>query len=58
MREAALGTEQLKEEIAALRKRMEEPGFWDDIAEASRVNKKIKPIEDKLEPVRQADSAS
>lgn len=47
--EAALGTQQLKEELAGLRKEMEEPGFWDDIVEAGRVNKKIKPIEDKLD---------
>jgi peptide chain release factor 2 len=47
--EAALGTEQLKKDLAALRKEMEAPGFWDDVAEASRVNKRIKPIEDKLD---------
>ena len=47
--EAALGTEKLRDELDALRKRMEEPGFWDNVAEAGRVNKKIKPIEDKLE---------
>ncbi|MDD5016566.1 MAG: peptide chain release factor 2 [Eubacteriales bacterium] len=47
--ETALGIDQLKQELDVLRKEMEEPGFWDDIEEAGRVNKRIKPIEDKLE---------
>ena len=46
--EAALGLAALKEEISLLREKMEEPGFWEDIKEAHKVNKKIKPIEDKL----------
>ena len=47
--QAALDVEGLKEELAALKRKMEAPGFWDDVAEAGRVNKKIRPIEDKLE---------
>lgn len=46
--ENALGLEQLKAEIDELKLKMEQPGFWDNIAEANKVNKKIKPIEDKL----------
>lgn len=45
---SALGIEKLNEELSELRSRMEQPGFWDDIASANKVNKKIKPIEDKL----------
>jgi peptide chain release factor 2 len=44
----ALGLEALREELAQLQAKMEEPGFWDNVAEAHKVNKKIKPIEDKL----------
>lgn len=46
--ENALGLEQLKVELDKLKLQMEQPGFWDNIAEANKVNKKIKPIEDKL----------
>ncbi|NLT97627.1 MAG: peptide chain release factor 2 [Christensenellaceae bacterium] len=44
----ALGLEALREELAQLQAKMEEPGFWDNVAEAHKVNKRIKPIEDKL----------
>lgn len=44
----ALGIEKLNEELSELRSQMEQPGFWDNIANANKVNKKIKPIEDKL----------
>ena len=47
--QSALGLETLKDELSELQNRMEAPGFWDDIQEAHKVNKKIKPIEDKLE---------
>jgi peptide chain release factor 2 len=47
--QSALGLETLKDEFSELQNRMEAPGFWDDIQEAHKVNKKIKPIEDKLE---------
>lgn len=47
--EAALGIETLKNELSNMQAQMEAPGFWDDIKEANKVNKKIKPIEDKLE---------
>lgn len=39
---------ELNEELSGLKKRMEEPGFWDNIEEANKVNKKIKPLEDKI----------
>jgi peptide chain release factor 2 len=45
----ALGLEALRDELAQLQARMEEPGFWDNVAEAHKVNKKVKPIEDKLD---------
>ncbi len=47
--EAALGVETLKQELSELHGQMEAPGFWDDVKEAHKVNKKVKPIEDKLE---------
>ena len=46
---AALGIEELKKELDSLRESMEAPGFWDDVKQAHKVNKKIKPIEDKIE---------
>ncbi len=39
---------ELNEELSVLKKKMEEPGFWDNIEEANKVNKKIKPMEDKI----------
>ena len=39
---------ELNEELNALKKQMEDPGFWDNIGEANKVNKKIKPLEDKI----------
>ncbi len=47
--EAALGIEALKTELSDLQGQMEAPGFWDNVKEAHKVNKKVKPIEDKLE---------
>ncbi len=47
--EAALGVDTLKTELAELHAQMEAPGFWDNIKEAHKVNKRVKPIEDKLE---------
>lgn len=46
---SALDIDELSKELADLRASMEVPGFWDDITAANKVNKKIKPIEDKLE---------
>ena len=45
---SALGLESLQKELDKLRTRMEQPGFWDNVKAANKVNKKIKPIEDKL----------
>jgi peptide chain release factor 2 len=47
--QSALGLDALKDEMTQLQARMEEPGFWDNVAEAHKVNKKVKPIEDKLD---------
>ena len=47
--ETALGVDALEEQKKALRAKMETPGFWEDIAEAGNVSKKLKPIEDKLD---------
>lgn len=47
--EAALGVDTLKKELSELQAQMEEPSFWDNIKEANKVNKKVKPIEDKLD---------
>jgi peptide chain release factor 2 len=47
--EAALGIETLKKELSEMQGQMEAPGFWDNVTEAHKVNKKIRPIEDKLE---------
>lgn len=46
--ESALCIDKLKEELGVLKKKMEAPGFWDDNKSANKVNKKIKPIEDKI----------
>ncbi len=46
--QAALSIDELKKELDGLKKQMEAPGFWDDNKKANKVNKKIKPIEDKL----------
>ncbi len=46
---SALDIDGLKKELSGLKSSMEVPGFWDDITAANKVNKKIKPIEDKLE---------
>ncbi len=47
--ETALGIEALKTELSDLQGQMEAPGFWDNVNEAHKVNKKAKPIEDKLD---------
>lgn len=47
--EAALGITTLENELAELRALMEAPDFWTNVEQANKVNKKIKPIEDKLE---------
>ena len=45
---SALDIEELRKELGELKSSMEVPGFWDNISNANKVNKKIKPIEDKL----------
>jgi len=39
---------ELNDELNGLKKRMEEPGFWENVEEANKVNKKTKPLEDKI----------
>lgn len=38
----------LMDELANYKKQMEAPDFWDDIDKANEINKKVKPIEDKI----------
>ena len=47
--ETALGIATLEKELSELRALMEAPDFWTNVEQANKVNKKIKPIEDKLE---------
>lgn len=44
----SINVTKLREELADYKKQMEAPGFWDDIEKANEVNKKVKPIEDKI----------
>ncbi len=46
--EAALGVEQLKSEMAELKRSMESPEVWNNAEEAKKIGKKLRPIEDKL----------
>ncbi len=52
----ALGLEALKKELEELQAKMEEPGFWENVQEAHKVNKRVKPIEDKLEQFNRISS--
>ncbi len=47
----ALDVEALKSQLDAIRKEMEAPGFWDNVAHANKVNQKVKPLEDKLDTI-------
>ena len=47
--ETALSIATLEKELAEMRASMEAPDFWTNVEQANKVNKKIKPIEDKLE---------
>ena len=38
----ALGLEDLQKKLGELRTSMEQPGFWDNVKQANKVNKKIK----------------
>lgn len=53
---SALAIDKLNEELNELRSQMEQPGFWDNITNANKVNKKIKPIEDKLNQYEKLNS--
>ncbi len=54
--QSALGLESLKNELTQLQAQMEEPGFWENVQEAHKVNKRVKPIEDKLEQFNRISS--
>ena len=54
--QSALGLEALKKELEELQAKMEEPGFWENVQEAHKVNKRVKPIEDKLEQFNRISS--
>ncbi len=54
--QSALGLEGLKKELEELQARMEEPGFWENVQEAHKVNKRVKPIEDKLDQFNRISS--
>ncbi len=47
--EMALGVAALTKELTDLRSLMEAPDFWNDVEQAGKVNRKVKPIEDKLQ---------
>ena len=47
--ETALGVATLETELSEMRASMEAPDFWTNVEQANKANKKIKPIEDKLE---------
>ncbi len=43
----------MEKQLAELRAKMEQPGFWDDVEQANKVNKQIRPLEETLEKNRQ-----
>ena len=53
----ALDVDALKKQLAEIKKEMEAPGFWDNIAHANKVNQKVKPLEDKIDTVAGLDKA-
>jgi len=44
----ALNLSELKKELDTFKAEMETPGFWENISHANKVNKKVKPLEDKI----------
>ena len=53
----ALDVDDLKNRLDKIRKEMEDPGFWDNVAHANKVNQTVKPIEDKLDTITALTSA-
>jgi len=51
----ALNIGELESELNGYKTMMEEPNFWDDIKNANKINKKIKPLEDKVDSMRRLD---
>lgn len=45
----------LEKELAEYKAQMEEPGFWEDVERANKVNRAVRPIENKLETYRQLE---
>lgn len=46
---------QMQTELNGLRAQMEEPGFWDDVEKANKVNKQLRPLEETLAKSRELD---
>ena len=46
---------QMQEELNGLRAQMEAPGFWEDVEQANKVNKQIRPLEETLAKSRELD---
>jgi len=51
----ALNINELKSELDGYKSMMESPTFWDDIAAANKINKKVKPLEDKINSMNNLD---
>lgn len=45
----------LENELAEYKAQMEEPGFWEDVERANKVNRAVRPIENKLETYRELE---
>ena len=46
---------QMQTELNGLRAQMEEPGFWDDVEKANKVNKQLRPLEETRAKSRELD---
>jgi peptide chain release factor 2 len=51
----ALNLSEIKTELIALKSQMEDPSFWDNIPHANKINKKVKPLEDKIKSMSALD---
>jgi peptide chain release factor 2 len=49
---SALDIEKIATVLNDYKSMMEKPDFWDDIAQANKINKKIKPLEDKINSMK------
>ena len=48
----------LREELKGYKEQMEAPDFWEDIEKANEVNKKVKPVEDKIKAYEELKTMS